>query len=149
MKIRPVLAEKCFRCHGDNKQESSLRLDSRAGALKGGDSGAAVVPGKPEDSLLIEAIKYESFEMPPSGKLPDEQIAAMEVWVRMGAPWPAGAAVDPTTKITQEDRAHWAFQPVAAAPRLTVSSYGGSNRKISRRPPRRILLRSYVACTSI
>lgn len=116
MKIRPVLAEKCFRCHGDRKQEGSLRLDSRADALKGGDSGAAVVPGKPEDSLLIEAIKYESFEMPPSEKLPDDQIAAMEAWVKMGAPWPAGEAVDPASKITEEDRAHWAFQPVAAPP---------------------------------
>ncbi len=114
MKIRPVLVEKCFRCHGGNKQESGLRLDSRADALKGGDSGAAVVPGKLEDSLLIEAIKYESFEMPPSEKLPDDQIAAMEAWVKMGAPWPVGAAVDPASKITEEDRAHWAFQPVVA-----------------------------------
>lgn len=116
MKIRPVLVEKCFRCHGGNKQESGLRLDSRAFTMKGGDSGAAVVPGKPQDSLLVEAVKYESFEMPPSGKLPDEQIAALETWVRMGAPWPAGGVVHPVSKITEEDRAHWAFQPVTSPP---------------------------------
>src|SRR5690554_739949 len=65
--IRPVLATKCLKCHGAKKQESNLRLDSRAAMLKGGDSGPAVVPGKPGESYLIEAIKYESFEMPPTG----------------------------------------------------------------------------------
>ena len=130
MKVRPVLAEKCFRCHGPEEQESGLRLDSRAGALKGGDSGAAVVPHKAEESLLIEAIKYESFEMPPSGKLPDDQIAAIEAWVRMGAPWPTGAAVVPTNKITEEDRAHWAFQPVGAPTVPEVNDEGWCRTEI-------------------
>ena len=67
--IRPILASHCLSCHGPSKQESNLRLDTRSAILAGGDSGPAIVPHKPDESSLIEALKYESFEMPPEGQL--------------------------------------------------------------------------------
>src|SRR5690606_30469755 len=88
--IRPLLADRCFKCHGEQKQSGSLRLDGRSLMLTGGDSGPAIVPGQPAQSLLIEAIHYDpaGYQMPPDGKLPDKQIALIETWVAMGAPWP-------------------------------------------------------------
>src|SRR5262245_22866429 len=87
--VRPVLVETCQKCHGDRKQEGGLRLDSRQGLLKGGDSGAAIEPGKPGESLLVEAIGYAGdIKMPPKGKLSAEKIAALTEWVMRGAPWP-------------------------------------------------------------
>jgi hypothetical protein len=116
-KVRPLLAENCFKCHGAEKQKGSLRLDSLATILAGGESGPAVVPGKPEESLLVEAINYESFEMPPSGKLNDNAIAVLSNWIKMGAPWPAGdppiaVAASKVRTITDEDRRWWAYQPL-------------------------------------
>jgi mono/diheme cytochrome c family protein len=115
--IRPLLVKHCHQCHGPKKQKSGLRLDSLASALRGGENGAAVVKSKPAESLLLEAVKYESFEMPPSGKLPSEAIAKFEKWVSMGAPWPGSDADAPQPDIRKEhitdlDRAYWAFQPV-------------------------------------
>ena len=82
--VRPLLAERCFKCHGPEKQKSELRLDSLVGMLKGGKSGAAIVPGKPAESNLIDAINYRTLEMPPDGKLADEQIELLTKWVEMG-----------------------------------------------------------------
>ncbi|HWE38150.1 MAG TPA: PSD1 and planctomycete cytochrome C domain-containing protein [Isosphaeraceae bacterium] len=122
-KVRPILAGRCQKCHGPEKQKSGLRLDSRAGALAGGDLGPAVVPGKPDESLLIAAVRQEddNLKMPPSGKLAREQIDDLARWVRIGAPWPgadATAAPAPARKgeyqVTDKDRAHWAFRPVQA-----------------------------------
>ena len=117
-KIRPVLVERCFKCHGP-KAKGGLRLDGRAGMLKGGESGPAIVPGKPGTSLLIEAIHYggDSNKMPPDGKLPRAVIRDFERWVEAGAPWPGGGAPiaqekKPGFSITAEQRAFWAFQPV-------------------------------------
>ncbi|MBX6312891.1 MAG: DUF1553 domain-containing protein [Isosphaeraceae bacterium] len=123
-RVRPVLAEHCHKCHGPDKQKSGLRLDSRASALAGGDSGPAVVPGQPEESLLVVAIRHEddALKMPPSKKLAAEQIADLTRWIAMGAPWPGGeeAAPAPTRRgefqISDQDRAHWAFQPVRRPP---------------------------------
>src|SRR4051794_21525501 len=82
--IRPILAEHCAKCHGDEKPKGTLKLTSRADLLAGGDSGPAAVPGKPDDSLLIQAIRYhEDPKMPPKGKLADAQIAALAKWVEM------------------------------------------------------------------
>src|SRR6478735_3175669 len=67
--IRPLLAARCFKCHSDEKQSGNLRLDAKSTMLTGGDTGAALVPGKPKESLIIDAINYETLEMPPSGKL--------------------------------------------------------------------------------
>ncbi len=114
--VRPLLVEKCFKCHNDKKQKGELRLDSREGLLLGGESGPAVVIGNLAESLLVEAINYKSLEMPPDGKLSEEQIGHLTKWVEMGAPWPAGetvAAAKPSGReLTDEDRAYWAFQPV-------------------------------------
>src|SRR6056297_998334 len=87
-KVRPLLAEHCWSCHGKSDQKGGLRLDVRGHLLAGGDSGESVVPGDPDASLLIEAVRYESYEMPPSGKLSDGKIAILEKWVQIGAPWP-------------------------------------------------------------
>jgi hypothetical protein len=119
-KVRPVLAENCFKCHGSDKQKGGLRLDSRVAILKGGDQGPVIVAGQPAQSLLIKAIGYEDEpKMPPSKKLPKELIADLTQWVKMGAPWPAAdhapaaAAVRRGEfQLTARDRAHWAFQPV-------------------------------------
>src|SRR4051812_19670919 len=89
-KIRPVLAKNCYTCHSSENKAmmGGLTLDSRTGVQKGGKSGPAVAPGKPDDSLIIRALRYENRKMPPSGKLPDSVIADFEKWVAMGAPDP-------------------------------------------------------------
>jgi len=114
--VRPLLVRNCTQCHGPKKQESGLRLDSRAGMLAGGESGPAIVPGEPDESLLIEAIRYESFEMPPSGQLKEGQITTLTRWISLGAPWPDHTPLlrpSDAEKFSGEDRAWWAFQPLA------------------------------------
>ena len=88
--VRPLLIKHCYQCHSSEAKilKGGLHLDSRGGWMKGGDSGPAIVPGAPDKSLLIEAIRYQSLEMPPEGKLPDSEIVVLEKWVRMGAPDP-------------------------------------------------------------
>ena len=88
--IQPILQDHCYECHGFNSRKGNLSLAQPEGLLAGGKSGRAVVPGKPEQSLLIAAIRHsdEELQMPPSGKLAGEKIAALEKWVQMGAPWP-------------------------------------------------------------
>lgn len=89
-KIRPVLVKHCYECHSRefNQAKGGLLLDTRESSRRGGDSGAAVVPGKSSESLILEAIRYESFEMPPQTKLPEEVIAHFSKWIEMGAPDP-------------------------------------------------------------
>src|SRR5216684_2865071 len=93
-KIRPILADKCYPCHSAKtpRPMGGLRLDTRDGVRKGGDSGPAVVPGDPAASALIRAISYQNLnlKMPPAGKLSDEQIADFSAWIKMGAPDPRG-----------------------------------------------------------
>ncbi len=116
-KIRPVLIKHCYECHSAESEslKGGLLVDSAPGLLKGGDSGTALVKGKPVESLLLEALKYESFEMPPEGKLSDAVIADFEKWIAMGA-------ADPRTKLLvpkqaakgidiEAGRQFWAFQP--------------------------------------
>lgn len=112
--VRPVLVEHCYKCHGEEKQWAELRLDSRAAILKGSDVGPVVVPGKPEESTLIQSIRHvgDATKMPEKAdKLPDDQIAALSEWVRMGMPWPEGEAPKPTAKQVAANN-HWSFQPV-------------------------------------
>src|SRR5206468_321140 len=94
-KIRPVLVERCYKCHSAQagKLKGGLRLDSREEMLKGGDTSPAIVPGDPDKSLLVETIRYRNpdSQMPPKGKLPDDQIADLVEWVKLGAPWPKQA----------------------------------------------------------
>ena len=91
-KVLPILAERCFECHSHEagKAKGGLVLDSRTGWEVGGDSGASVVPGDVDGSLLIQAVTYEKadYEMPPKGKLPDAEVAILKRWVAMGAPDP-------------------------------------------------------------
>src|SRR5690242_2550657 len=70
-KVRPILAENCYKCHGSEKQKGNLRLDVREAVFAGGESGPVIVPGKPDESALVEAIKWQALEMPPTGKLTD------------------------------------------------------------------------------
>ncbi len=116
-KVRPVLAEHCFKCHGSEKQKGHLRLDSRAAAIKGGDNGPALVPGDAAKSLLIRAVRYmeDDLRMPPKSKLPATAVADLAEWVRRGAPWPEGSAAGTTVKKDfnlDERRRHWCWQAV-------------------------------------
>ncbi|WP_407652625.1 PSD1 and planctomycete cytochrome C domain-containing protein [Aporhodopirellula aestuarii] len=116
--IRPVLVEACYSCHSgeSEKLQAGLFVDSREALLHGGDSGEAIIPGDVDGSLFIEAVRYESYEMPPAGMLPPEQIAALERWVEMGAPWPAeeagGDFTRPTFDIESRRNEHWVWQPI-------------------------------------
>ncbi len=114
--VRPVLAERCYKCHGADKQEAGLRVDNRASLLAGGDTGAAIVPGKTDQGYLLDAIRYgELYQMPPDGKLPAAQVAAIERWVAGGAIWPGSedATVTASQDFDLKERAkHWAFQKV-------------------------------------
>ncbi len=90
-RIRPVLVNECLECHSSqaktqDKLKGGLLLDSRADLLRGGDSGPAIVPEKPDESLLLEALNYASFEMPPKGKLKPEVIEDFKKWIEMGVP---------------------------------------------------------------
>ena len=129
-KIRPLLIANCYGCHSvsSGKSKGGLRLDTRDAMLKGGDSGPAVVPGDADSSLLIRAVRYldSDYEMPPAGKLKDEDIALLERWVAMGAPDPrvegaAAVGYSPGTvhRWTSEDIArakenHWAYKPLSS-----------------------------------
>ncbi len=118
-KVRPVLSKNCFACHRDTAM-GGLRLDSRAGILKGGATGPAAVEGKADESLLIKVIEHthDRLKMPPSGKMKAEDIAAIRSWIDSGAYWPEEKPTQssaPKSKdyvITQEHRSFWSFQPV-------------------------------------
>src|SRR5438093_7952567 len=103
-KIRPVLVENCFGCHSDKapKLKGSLKLDSRAAILKGGDSGPAVALDAPDQSLILRAINYKDtdLQMPPRGKLPDATIADLAKWIKLGAPYPASGGRKPPVDAT-------------------------------------------------
>jgi hypothetical protein len=122
-KIRPLLVERCYECHGEKKQKGGLRLDSLLGWQTGGDSGAIITPGDVDKSLLIEAIRYknEDLQMPPKEPLNATDVAVLTEWVKRGAPDPrtttpmsTGAKIIAMT--LNEARAHWAFQPITAPP---------------------------------
>src|SRR6185295_7415810 len=96
-KIRPVLVEKCYSCHSADakKLKGGLFLDTREGSLKGGDQGPSVIPGDPDKSLLIKAIRYvdQDLKMPPKGKMSDETVSDFVAWVKRGAPDPRAKPV--------------------------------------------------------
>jgi hypothetical protein len=123
-KIRPVLVRNCYQCHaGDpEKAKAHFVLDTREGLRKGGDSGAAITPGKPGESLLIEALRYESLEMPPKAKLDDDVIDDFVQWIEMGAPDPrVGKAAKPGKINLAEARKFWAFRQPEASPAPSVN----------------------------
>lgn len=115
-KIRPILFDKCFSCHGDKSANGGLRLDSLDAMTKGGASGPAITPGNPEKSRIIEAIRYAgALKMPPDARLSADSVAAITQWVKMGAPWPGGkptVAQNGQFQITPAQAAFWSFKPV-------------------------------------
>ena len=118
--VRPLLVERCYKCHSAKSQplRGGLLLDSRAAWQRGGDSGRAIVPGDPEASLLVKAVRYKSDElqMPPEGKLTDREIASLIEWVKLGAPDPREGDAVPVARKSislEEGRTRWAFQPLA------------------------------------
>ena len=117
--VRPLLVDNCHSCHSLAAQENQggLLLDSRAAILKGGDSGEAIVPGKPQESLLIGAVNYEDYEMPPKGQLSEDQIAILTKWIQTGAAWPAESEIANGAALEEFDlearrKDHWVWQPV-------------------------------------
>ena len=119
--IRPVLMQNCYKCHSEEagKAKGELLLDTRAGLLKGGDAGPAIVPGNPKASLVLKAVSYENddLQMPPKNKLPDAVIAKLTQWIAMGAPDPRdGKSAEITDKeefdIAKRKAEHWVWQPV-------------------------------------
>lgn len=123
--VRPVLVKRCFECHSNTKQKGGLRVDNIGYLKAGGDTGPALVPGQPEKSAMIEAVHFTNadFQMPPKNKLPDAEIAVLEKWIKLGAPWPADSAAKVVITeggFTEEERNYWFFKPVAkvAAPKV-------------------------------
>jgi mono/diheme cytochrome c family protein len=119
--VRPILAKSCFSCHGPTEQKAGLRFDRKADAFKGGDSGAAIIPGKPSETLLLKKVssKDDDERMPPTGdRLTAEQIQTLTRWIEAGAKWPENTAL--TTN-------HWAFQPIK---RPKVPSFGNQQSTV-------------------
>lgn len=133
--IRPVLVQHCYECHStaSNKQRGGLLLDTREGLRKGGDSGPALVPGKPAQSLLLKAVRHEGeLKMPPKGKLPAAVLADLERWITLGAPDPRGDAPTPAALDFAAAARHWAYQPVRRQAPPCVRQYGWSNSSLDR-----------------
>ncbi|MGV3771360.1 MAG: DUF1553 domain-containing protein [Verrucomicrobiales bacterium] len=129
-KVRSILVERCYECHssGAAKLKGGLLLDTPEGLLKGGDTGPAIVPGDPEKSRLIEAVRYKNadLQMPPKSPLKPGEVRDLEQWVRMGAPDPRPARPDLISKARvidiEEGRKFWAFQPIASPAPPAVKS---------------------------
>jgi hypothetical protein len=129
-RIRPVLAENCFSCHGPKKHKAGLRLDNAAHFFKGSESGPIVVKGKADKSLLIQAVRQKGdLKMPPNGKLSARAIADLVSWINMGAPWPK----DGSQIVEAESwKSHWAFQPVRRPDLPAVKNNSASISPIDR-----------------
>src|SRR5690606_5251164 len=113
-----ILVARCHECHVGEEAKGNLRLDSRAAALAGGDTGPAIVPGKADQSLLIDAVRYgDLFQMPPDSQLPAAEIETLVEWVKLGAPWGAETAEATNAPAKQFDIAsrsgHWSYLPLA------------------------------------
>lgn len=120
-KIRPVLVDRCYACHSAEaakagKLKGGLQLDSRAGLLAGGDSGPAIVPKRPRESLLLDALKFDGLEMPPEGRLPEAVVADFTRWIERGAFDPRDAAPATVRRglSLDEGRRFWSFRPIVA-----------------------------------
>ena len=140
-KIRPVLVEHCYQCHSAaaakaNKLKGGLRLDDRAGLKQGGDSGPAVEPGKVDESLIIETLRYDdATRMPPKGKLPEAVLADFEAWIKMGAPDPREGAHTPEKPKTldlEAARKLWAYRLPAETPLPAVRDQDWPRTEIDR-----------------
>ena len=137
-RIRPVLVQSCYQCHSGETVEpkAGLRLDSREGLLRGGESGASIIPGKPTDSLLVDALRYQSLEMPPKNQLPNEVIADFVKWIAMGAPDPRDRADSPRDQdawqtILAARRDWWSIREVVE-PSVPTAGSGWAHSDIDR-----------------
>ena len=142
--VRPLLVARCYECHSTKAQKvkGGLLLDSRAGLLKGGDTGPAVVPGNAKESLLIDAVNYgDLYQMPPKSKLAAEEIAVLTKWVEMGAPWPENAIAAATTTPADPTRSfdlakrkgeHWSWRPLQAFPPPSVKNSDWGRQPLDR-----------------
>jgi mono/diheme cytochrome c family protein len=139
-KIRPALVEHCYACHSVEAQKTGklrggLMLDTRDASRTGGETGPAVVPGKPDESLLVTSLRHESFEMPPKGKLPDAVIADFVEWIELGAPDPRDAAGTATRHAAidiEAGRSFWAFAPLSVVHNPPADETGWSASPIDR-----------------
>ncbi|MEM6690823.1 MAG: PSD1 and planctomycete cytochrome C domain-containing protein [Planctomycetota bacterium] len=127
-KVRPLLVEHCFECHGPEEESGGLRLDSLAAMVSGGDSGPAIIPGDSHKSLFMKAVRYEGYEMPPTQRLPQDAIEVLRQWVDAGAPWPGVdlkqiRPIQKQREFSLEDRQWWAIQPIK---KPSVPEVGGS-----------------------
>ena len=135
-KIRPILVERCYECHSAKSKslKGGLRLDHRSGLLAGGDTGPSVVASKPNESLLISAVRYDDddLQMPPSGKLPDREIALLVRWVELGAPMPDSPPIENAKPEIDFDKARkfWSFQPPRRHPLPAVGEFGWTKRMV-------------------
>lgn len=110
--VRPLLVKNCIQCHGQTKREAGLDLSSLDGVLRGGDSGPAMAVGKSDESLIVEALRHQSLQMPPDKKLDDAAVDQIVRWINDGAYWPTGQVLKVVVKITDEDRQWWCMQPI-------------------------------------
>ncbi|WP_435006109.1 DUF1553 domain-containing protein [Tundrisphaera lichenicola] len=141
-KIRPLLATHCWKCHGPEKSKGGLRLDSAEAIHRGGDTGPGLVPNKPEESLLIQAILYEDdlLKMPPKGKLDESDLKELVDWVKTGAIWPEDGSTQPVDLTVKPDRpdpiqagrSFWAFQAIKDPPPPNVENGGWAKSPIDR-----------------
>lgn len=125
--VRPILVRRCNECHANGESEGGLSLQSRKSMMVGGDTGAAIIPGDPENSLLVQSIHYDDvYQMPPDSKMPDEEIEILESWIRDSAPWPSHSAEEIIAAakpfdIEARKKEHWCWQPVVA-PKLPAAT---------------------------
>jgi Protein of unknown function (DUF1553)/Protein of unknown function (DUF1549)/Planctomycete cytochrome C len=127
-RIRPVLAEHCYECHAADSEEvgGKLLLDSRDELLKGGEAGAALVPGQPDESLIIQALRFDGVEMPPEEPLPEEIISDFVEWIKRGAPDPRSVEAHPKKATVNDPDALWAFEPLVNPPIPVVQNMNWS-----------------------
>ena len=143
-KVRPLLVERCIECHGEKKQKGDLRLDSKSGWQKGGESGAALVPGRPEESLLIKSVSYvdKDLQMPPKKQLAPEEVAVLREWVKQGAADPrvteVTAEASTKTEADEWEVAYqkrldwWSLKPVRKAEPPVVQESAWSREPVDR-----------------
>ena len=146
--IRPLLETHCIKCHGEKKQKGNLRLDARTSALQGGDDGPAIVPGKPDQSHLLDRITSTdpALQMPPEGeRLPPSAIKTLHAWIAAGAPWPESES---DREKAQKKLNHWSVQPLTTSfPQTTTidsliqTSLAHHHLSPSRSADRRTLIR--------
>lgn len=130
-KVRPILVRRCNECHAEGESEGGLSLRSRKSMIAGGETGPAVIPGDPENSLLVQALHYDDvYQMPPDSKLPDEEIKIIEDWIRDSASWPKHSDEEVAVAaggfdIEGRKKEHWCWQPVVA-PKFPAATDGSN-----------------------